>query len=97
MKLLSKESILEFKNLNNINDGFRIPDEAYIHGKDFICFEEIGANLYFSNFWYGDKNTAIELLYIDCFDSELRELFTCVSEEAKEDFIQAAQENEINI
>lgn len=58
MKLLNTDSIALFKNLESINDGFRIPDEAYVHGKDFQCFEELGADCYFSNYWYGDKLAA---------------------------------------
>lgn len=60
MKLLNKESIELFKNLQNINDGFRIPDEAYVHGSEFECFEQLGSDMYFSNFWYGEKSSAIE-------------------------------------
>ena len=60
MTLLNKESIALFKNLNEINDGFRIPDEAYVHGKDFECFEQLGGDMYFSNFWYGEKSAAVE-------------------------------------
>jgi hypothetical protein len=56
MKLINKESINFFHNLQEINDGFRIPDEAYVHGKDFHCFENLGADCYFSNYWYGAKN-----------------------------------------
>lgn len=59
MTLLTKESIKLFKNLEEINDGFRIPDEAYVHGKDFECFEQLGGDAFFSNFWYGEKNAAI--------------------------------------
>lgn len=59
MTLLNKENIVLFKNLDDINDGFRIPDEAYVHGKDFECFEQLGGDMYFSNFWYGEKNAAI--------------------------------------
>ena len=59
MGLLNKESIALFKNLEEINDGFRIPDEAYVHGKDFECFEQLGGDMYFSNYWYGEKNAAI--------------------------------------
>lgn len=59
MKLLSKENIKLFENLDNINDGFRIPDEAYVHGKDFECFEQLGGDGYFSNYWYGEKELAI--------------------------------------
>lgn len=58
MKLLNTNSIALFKNLEEINDGFRIPDEAYVHGKDFHCFEGLGADCYFSNYWYGDKLAA---------------------------------------
>lgn len=58
MTLLNKESISLFKNLEDINDGFRIPDTAYVHGKDFECFEQLGGDMYFSNFWYGEKNAA---------------------------------------
>lgn len=58
MTLLTKESISLFKNLDDINDGFRIPDEAYVHGEDFECFEQLGSDGYFSNYWYGDKASA---------------------------------------
>lgn len=59
MKLLNKESIALFKNLQDINDGFRIPDEAYVHGSEFECFEQLGGDGFFSNFWYGEKSSAI--------------------------------------
>lgn len=59
MKLLNKESIALFKNLQDINDGFRIPDEAYVHGTEFECFEQLGADAFFSNFWYGKKESAV--------------------------------------
>ena len=59
MSLLNKESIGLFKNLEEINDGFRIPDEAYVHGEDFECFESLGGDLYFSNFWYGKTEYAV--------------------------------------
>lgn len=59
MGLLNKESIDLFKNLEEINDGFRIPDEAYVHGKDFECFEQLGGDAFFSNFWYGEKTAAV--------------------------------------
>lgn len=59
MTLLNKESIALFKNLKEINDGFRIPDEAYVHGKDFECFEQLGGDALFSNFWYGEKTAAV--------------------------------------
>ncbi len=60
MRLLNQENIQLFKNLTEINYGFRIPNEAYIHGKDFSCFEELGCESYFSNFWYGNKEEAIQ-------------------------------------
>jgi len=60
MTLLNTENIALFKNLSEINDGFRIPDKAYVHGKDFVCFEQLGGDLYFSNFWYGKKSAAEE-------------------------------------
>jgi hypothetical protein len=59
MGLLNKENIKLFKNLEEINDGFRIPDEAYVHGKDFECFEQLGGDAFFSNFWYGEKTAAV--------------------------------------
>lgn len=59
MNLLTKESIALFKNLTSINDGFRVPDLAYVHGKEFECFEQLGGDMYFSNFWYGDKVLAL--------------------------------------
>lgn len=58
MKLLQAGNIKLFSNLNEINDGFRITDEAYVHGKDFSCFETLGSDLYFSNYWYGDYASA---------------------------------------
>lgn len=58
MKLLNKENIELFKNLQEINDGFRIPDEAYVHGTEFECFEQLGSDAFFSNFWYGKKESA---------------------------------------
>lgn len=54
MNLLQADHIKLFSNLKEINDGFRIPDEAYVHGKDFSCFESLGGDLYYSNYWYGD-------------------------------------------
>lgn len=54
MTLLTTENIKLFSNLHDVNDGFRIPDEAYVHGKDFHCFEQLCGNTYFSNYWYGD-------------------------------------------
>lgn len=60
MSLLNKESISLFKDLEDINEGFRIPDEAYVHGKEFECFEQLGSDGYFSNYWYGDKASAVE-------------------------------------
>lgn len=60
MTLLTEQNIEQFKNLTQVNDGFRIPDKAYIHGKDFHCFEELSGSLYFSNFWYGSKESAEE-------------------------------------
>lgn len=59
MNLLTKESIALFKNITSINDGFRVPDLAYVHGKEFECFEQLGGDMYFSNFWYGDKVLAL--------------------------------------
>lgn len=56
MTLLTTQSISLFKNRTEINDGFRIPDMAYVHGKDFVCFEQLGGSLYFSNYWYGTKD-----------------------------------------
>lgn len=60
MSLLTTSSITLFKNLTEINEGFRIPDKAYVHGKDFVCFEQLGGDLYFSNYWYGKKEAAQE-------------------------------------
>jgi len=55
MTLLTTQAISLFGNLTNISDGFRVPDKAYVHGSDFHCFEQLGSDLYFSNYWYGDK------------------------------------------
>lgn len=51
MQLLNKESTKLFSGLNDINNGFRIPDKSYIYGKDLSHFKELKAHLYFSNFW----------------------------------------------
>lgn len=54
MSLILTESISLFTNIQDVN-GFRIPDRAYVDGRDFICFEQLGSSLYFSNYWIGSK------------------------------------------
>lgn len=61
-KLLTKEQAqkLHKLELDNINDGFTLPDMAYLHGKDVQLMQELGGDLYFSNYWYGPKDEALK-------------------------------------
>ncbi len=61
--LLSKEQAQKLYDieLENINDGFKLPDMAYIHGEYIQLMKELGGDLYFSNYWYGPKKDALEL------------------------------------
>jgi hypothetical protein len=56
--LITKEQAQKLSFLYSINDGFRLPDMAYIHGKDIQLMEELDGGLYFSNYWYGPKDIA---------------------------------------
>ncbi len=52
MNLLSAIDKDLFKNINEIN-GFKLPDNVCVFGKEFECFEQLGADLFFSNYWIG--------------------------------------------
>jgi hypothetical protein len=62
-KLLTKEQAQKLHDIGvvNINDGFTLPNLAYLHGKDVQLMTNMGGDLYFSNYWYGPKEDALKL------------------------------------
>lgn len=60
--LLTKEQAQKLKNieLQNINETFILPNLAYIHGEYVQLMNQLGGDLYFSNYWYGPKEDALK-------------------------------------